>query len=201
LSEEVDTLRKDRTKTAFFVTGNIHKFHEAREVLSKFNIATAMVNLETAEIQADDVQTIAEASVTEAAAKSRLPVFVEDAGLFVKSLKGFPGPYSSYVYRTIGTDGILRLMRNIDRREAYFQSVIAFCSPNDLALVKCFSGKVEGKIAHKEKGKQGFGFDPIFEPNATRHKTFAEMTTQEKNRYSHRARALQKFVLWHKHNM
>lgn len=187
---------KDNAKTAFFVTGNIHKFHEARAVLSKFSIATAMLNLETIEIQADDVETVAKASAIDAAAKSHLPVFVEDAGLFVESLKGFPGPYSSYVYRTLGTNGILKLMENIDCRGAYFQSVIAFCSPTDLASTKCFSGKVDGKIVHEEKGKRGFGFDPIFEPNAGGNRTFAEMTTEEKNRYSHRAQAFQKFVSW-----
>jgi len=56
---------------------------------------------------------------------------------------------------------------------------------------------VEGKIAYEERGKQGFGFDPIFQPLGGNGKTFAEMTTQEKNKYSHRAQALRKFARWY----
>jgi len=184
-------------KVGFFVTGNIHKFNEARKILAEYNIATAMLNLEAVEIQDDNVENIAKASATDAMKKSNLPVFVEDAGLFVKALNGFPGPYSSYVYRTVGTKGILKLMQNEKKRDAYFLSVVAYSSPQEQLEPKCFHGKVEGKITYEERGKQGFGFDPIFQPYGGNSKTFAEMTTQEKNKYSHRAQALQKFARWH----
>jgi len=183
-------------KVAFFVTGNVHKFHEARGVLSEFNIATAMLNIEAVEIQADDLKKIAMASALDAARKSGLSVFVEDAGLFVNALKGFPGPYSNYVYRTIGTKGILKLMEKIKQRDACFQSVVAFCDPKGETEHLCFEGRVDGKIAHEEKGQRGFGFDPIFEPLGGRGTTFAEMSIEEKNRYSHRAKALRKFAKW-----
>jgi XTP/dITP diphosphohydrolase len=188
-------LKKGRV--AFFVTGNVHKFHEARCVLSEFNIATAMLNMDTVEIQADDLESVAKASALDAAQKSHMPIFVEDAGLFAKALNGFPGPYSSYTYRTLGTKGILTLMEDITQREAYFQSVIAFCDSDDQQSLRVFSGKAEGKIINSERGKQGFGFDPIFQPKAESGKTFAEMTTEEKNRYSHRAGALRKFAAWY----
>lgn len=182
---------------AFFVTGNTHKFHEARNVLFKFNIATVMLNIETVEIQHDDLRKIATTSASDAARKSGLPVFVEDAGLFIKALNGFPGPYSNYVYRTIGTKGILKSMENINQRDAYFHSVVAFCNPNEKTEPLCFEGRVDGKITYKERGKQGFGFDPIFEPFGGRGTTFAKMSTEEKNRYSHRAKALRKFAKWY----
>jgi len=187
---------------AFFVTGNVHKFHEAREVLSKYRIATAMVNIEAVEIQDDDTEVIARASASDAAQKSGLPVFVEDAGLFIKALNGFPGPYSNYVYRTIGTKGILGLMEKISQRDAYFLSVVAFCDPNKKTEPLCFEGRVDGKLTHTERGEQGFGFDPIFEPNeAGREVTFAEMSTEEKNTCSHRAQALKKFASWYASRM
>jgi len=184
-------------KVAFFVTGNVHKFNEARKVLAEYNIATAMLNLEAIEIQDDSLENIAKASATDAARKSNLPVFVEDAGLFVKALNGFPGPYSSYVYRTLGTEGVLKLMQNEKKRDAHFLSVVAFSKPQELLEPKCFQGVVEGKIGYEERGKQGFGFDPIFQPLGGNGKTFAEMTTLEKSKYSHRAQALRKFAKWY----
>jgi len=184
-------------KVAFFVTGNVHKFNEARKVLAEYNIAIAMLNLEAIEIQDDSLENIAKASVLDATKKLNLPVFVEDAGLFVKALNGFPGPYSSYVYRKVGTKGMLKLMQNERKRDAYFLSVVAFSNPHELLEPKCFQGMVEGKITYEERGKQGFGFDPIFQPYGGNGKTFAEMTTQEKNKYSHRALALRKFAKWY----
>lgn len=186
----------NKRKVAFFVTGNIHKFHEARRALAEYDISVAMLNLDCIEIQDDSVENIAKYSAIDARKKSSLPVFVEDAGLFLKALDGFPGPYSSYVYRTIGTKGILKLMQNERRRDAYFQSVVAFCNAGESLEPKIFQGKVEGTITYEERGKQGFGYDPIFQPYGRNNRTFAEMTTQEKNTHSHRAGALRKFARW-----
>ena len=180
---------------AFFVTSNIHKFNEARHVLGEYKVATAMLKIETVEIQDDNIERIAKASAIEAAKKCSLPVIVEDAGLFIEALNGFPGPYSSYAYRTIGTKGILRLMKNAKKRDAYFHSVVAFCNPEE--QLRYFHGRAEGKISLQARGNLGFGFDPIFELSAGRGKTFAEMTLMDKNRHSHRAEALRKFARWY----
>ena len=185
-------------RIAFFVTGNVHKFNEARIVLSEFNISAAMLNLETTEIQADNIDLIAKTSALEAARKSNMPIFVEDAGLFINSLKGFPGPYSSYAYRTLGTRGILKLLEQVNKRDAYFYSSVVFCDSGESNSLKCFRGKVDGKITLKKQGTQGFGFDPIFKPSTEPSRTFAEMTQQEKNKYSHRAAALRKFGVWYR---
>ncbi len=184
-----------RAKVAYFVTTNIHKFQEARRVLSEYKIATAMLRVGAIEIQDDKTENIAKASAIDAVKNSGLPIFVEDAGIFIKSLKGFPGPYSSYVYRTVGTKGILKLMKNIKNRDAHFQAVIAFSSPEEQPT--CFHGKVKGKISLEERGTSGFGYDPIFEPLKGEGRTFAEMTTEEKNQFSHRAEALRKFAEWY----
>jgi len=182
-------------RVVFLVSRNIHKFNEARRVLTEHGLTTALLRLKIMEIQDDNIENIAKARAEEAVRKTGLPIVVEDAGLFIKTLRGFPGPYSSYVYRTIGTQGILKLMNGVKERGAYFHSVVVFCHPN--GEPKCFHGKVEGKISYNERGNFGFGFDPIFEPLEASGRTFAEMVTAEKNRYSHRARAFQKFAQWY----
>jgi len=184
-----------RGKVAYFVTSNIHKFQEARQVLSEYKIATAKLKVGAVEIQDDNLENIAKFSALDAVKNCGLPIFVGDSGLFVEALNGFPGPYSAYVYRTVGTKGILKLMKNIENRDAYFQSVIAFSSPEEQPT--CFSGKVEGKISLQELGTSGFGYDPIFIPLEGDGRTFAEMTTTQKNLYSHRAEALRKFAEWY----
>jgi XTP/dITP diphosphohydrolase len=184
-----------RGKVAYFVTSNIHKFQEARRVLSEYKIATAKLKVEAVEIQDDSLENIAKASALDAVKNCGLPIFVEDAGLFVEALHGFPGPYSRYVYDTVGVEGILKLMQNIENRGAYFMSVIAFGSTEEQPV--CFVGKVEGKISLQERGTAGFGYDPIFVPLEGDGRTFAEMTTAEKNMYSHRAEALRRFAEWY----
>ncbi|RLE72114.1 MAG: non-canonical purine NTP pyrophosphatase, RdgB/HAM1 family, partial [Thermoprotei archaeon] len=121
------------------------------------------------------------------------PFFVEDAGLFVEALNGFPGPYSSYIYKTIGCEGILKLLEGVDNRKAYFLSVVALRAPGLGDVV--FKGKVNGIIANEMRGEKGFGFDPIFIPDGC-EKTFAEMNIEEKSRYSHRGKALRKMGKW-----
>ncbi|MCD6465473.1 XTP/dITP diphosphatase [Candidatus Bathyarchaeota archaeon] len=185
-------------KLIFFATGNLHKFNEARKILAEYDISVAMLKIKTLEIQSDDIEEIAKASVLNATREVNLPTIVEDAGLFIKALNGFPGPYSSYIYRTIGVRGILKLLEEVENREAQFRSVVAFYDPSNESL-KCFQGVVEGVIARKPRGYSGFGFDPIFEPKEYIGKTFGEMSIEEKNRFSHRAKALRKFAEWYKH--
>jgi len=182
-------------RVAYFVTTNVYKFLEVRRVLSEYKIATAMLRVGAIEIQDDNAENIAKASAMDAVKNSGLPIFVEDAGIFIKALNGFPGPYSSYVYRTLGTKGLLKLMRNVKSRGAYFQAIIAFSNPEEQPT--CFIGRVKGKISLKERGTSGFGYDPIFEPSKGDGRTFAEMSTEEKNRLSHRAEALRKFAEWY----
>ncbi len=186
-------------KVIFFATNNVNKFNEARRVLAEHKISAGMLRIKTVEIQSDSLEEIAEASVVEAFKKCKLPVIVEDAGLFIDSLNGFPGPYAAYVYRTIGNQGLLRLMKNVGNRRAKFQSVVSYYNAySELPL--CFKGEVTGEITTEERkgnGKTGFGFDPVFKPLGS-NKTFAKMDVAEKNAFSHRSKATRKFAEWYK---
>jgi XTP/dITP diphosphohydrolase len=182
----------------FFVTSNVNKFNEAREVLGEYKIAVGMLRVKSLEIQSESLEEIAGASVIEAFEKYRLPMVVEDAGLFVDALNGFPGPYAAYVYRTLGNRGLLRLMEKVSNREAAFKSVVAHCS-SQLKSPMCFEGTVSGEIIHEERkaSKMSFGFDPIFRPGKS-YRTFAQMNVVEKCKCSHRAAAFRKFAEWYK---
>jgi XTP/dITP diphosphohydrolase len=172
----------------------LNKAKEVALVLESFRIDVEHVNLRLTEIQSDSLEEIAKASALEAVHRTGKPVIVEDSGLFIDSLNGFPGPFSSYVQKTIGNKGILKLIRGIDDRKASFKSVVGYCDRKGKAL--SFTGDVLGKISHKERGKL-WAFDPIFIPDEGRGKTYAEMGTVEKNRISHRRRALESFAKWY----
>ncbi|MCH8860601.1 MAG: non-canonical purine NTP pyrophosphatase, partial [Thaumarchaeota archaeon] len=156
--------------------------------LSKNGINLGFFKNSLREIQAESIKEIAALKVDEAYRQCHKPVIVEDAGLFVESLNGFPGPFSSYVFKTIGNLGILRLVKT--NRKAKFQSVVAYCD-NKYGVV-LFDAKVEGKISKNSKGK-GWGYDPIFIPNG-QNKTYAMLSN--KNEISHRYKALTKFSNW-----
>jgi XTP/dITP diphosphohydrolase len=186
-------------RVIFFATNNVNKFQEARRIIGEHKIAVGMLRVKTLEIQSENLQEIAKSSVIEAFRKCNLPVIVEDAGLFVEALNGFPGPYAAYVYRTIGNEGLLQLMKNVKNRKASFMSSVAYFSA-DCESPVCFGGEASGEITRMEKrarNEYGFGFDPIFKP-ANSTETFAEMNISEKNNYSHRAKALHKFAEWYK---
>lgn len=177
-----------------FVTRNRHKFEEAFNILLPMGIRLKQAPIERIEIQSEDLSEIALIGAKNAVEVLKKPLVVEDAGLFIKSLNGFPGPYSSYVYKTIGVDGILKLMENVNDRSAYFKSAVAFCSPGGKCRV--FVGEVHGEIALEARGSGGFGFDPIFIPYESDGRTFAEMSISEKSLLSHRARAFREFGRW-----
>jgi XTP/dITP diphosphohydrolase len=190
---------KLKGRVVFFATNNIHKFNEARRVSAEYKIAVGMLRVKAAEIQSASLKEIAQTSARDAFKRCRLPVIVEDAGLFIDALNGFPGPYAAYAYKTIGNKGLLKLMKNVENRKAKFQSAIAYCDSYSGVPV-CFEGEAKGEITTNEcgeKGKSGFGFDPIFRPSGS-IKTFAEMTIEEKNGFSHRAKAVRKFAEWYK---
>ena len=190
---------KLKGRVVFFATNNINKFNEARRVLAEYKIAVGMLRVKAAEIQSESLKEIAQTSARDAFKRCRLPVIVEDAGLFIEALNGFPGPYAAYAYKTIGNKGLLKLMENVEDRKAKFQSAIVYCDGYSGAPV-CFEGEAAGKITKEERrgnGKSGFGFDPIFQPRGS-EKTFAEMTIEEKNGFSHRAKAVRKFAEWYK---
>jgi len=181
-----------------FVTSNRHKFEEVKAIAAKYGAKLEMRNVPCDEIQADDLGDIAGFSAKEACRILGKPCFVEDAGLFVRALRGFPGPYSNYVFRTIGNEGLLKLMASVKDRNAEFRSAVSYCEPKAKPIV--FSGRSSGKITTETRGHHGFGFDPVFVPKGGDGRTFAEMSTEEKNAYSHRAKAIENFIRWYSKN-
>ena len=193
-SYEGEGTLKERDVPLYFATGNTGKYLEAARIAEGFGVRLKQLNRHKAEIQSDDLEEIACFAAKEASEVALHPVVAEDSGFFVHALGGFPGPYSSYVYRTIGKEAILRLMHSVSNRHAHFQAAVAFCKPG--AKPVCFSGMVSGDIARQIKGKHGFGFDPIFVPSEGDGRTFAQMSTDEKNLLSHRGRAFLEFFKW-----
>lgn len=179
----------------YFATGNEYKFQEAEALLTAFELE--QVDVELVEIMAEDLEAIAKASVESLPHNFDGPVFVEDSGLFIESLNGFPGPISGYVYETLGNQRILSLLEGVPDRTAYFESVVAIQLPEGRTIT--FSGRVEGRISEEERGEHGFDYDAIFIPNGAR--TLAEMASDEKNQYSHRGRALEQMVEFLQDNM
>jgi XTP/dITP diphosphohydrolase len=178
----------------YFVTGNLNKFKEAQLILKELGIKIQQLDIKKMEIQADNVQSISEHATRVILEQHDKELIVEDAGLFIDVLNGFPGPYSSYVMRTIGCQGVLKLLKDETKRSAAFKAVLSYGKPEKDVI--SFLGELKGTIAKSARGNSGFGFDPIFIPNGS-EKTFAEMSILQKNQFSHRMRALKKFAEWY----
>ena len=179
------------SSSIFFASSNKNKYDEAKNITSKFGLNLVFLKSHLQEIQADNLEDIAKHKAIQAYSICSKPVIVEDDGLFIKSLNGFPGPYSSFVFDTIGNKGILQLVSR--PRDALFRSIIAYCERDD--CVHLFSADVKGTISKKEQGVK-WGFDPIFIPSGE-NKSYSELA--EKNQISHRYMALKKFTNWYLH--
>ncbi|MEB3774693.1 MAG: XTP/dITP diphosphatase [Desulfurococcales archaeon] len=177
--------------TLYLVTGNRNKYLEALDALKGTRIDLRMLEMEKTEIQADRVEDIALYAAQSAYQRTSLPVVVDDTGLYIDALNGFPGPYASYVYKTIGLEGVLRLLNGTDDRRACFKTAVAAVIGNKSIIA---TGETCGWIAQEPRGGYGFGYDPIFIPEGS-SKTYAEMTLEEKNRYSHRSKAFKKLAV------
>ena len=171
----------------YFVTSNKGKHAEARAIFADL----VQKDIGYTEIQADTLEEVAAYGIKEVAARLDGPVMIEDAGLFVEALQGFPGVYSAYVQRTIGNAGILRLMEGMERRDAFFKSVVAYAEPGREPVM--FSGEVHGQIGFEERGEKGFGYDPIFYVGES---SLGEKEIEEKNRISHRAASMMALKRW-----
>jgi len=154
-------------------------------LLESAGVALERVDRPYPEVQADRLADVLAFAAETLSAKVEPPWIIDDSGLFVDALRGFPGVYSSYVFRTIGPGGVLKLLRASATRAARFETAFLY---HDGAESRAFRGQCRGTIARTERGSGGFGFDSIFIPSGSR-KTFGEMSLIEKNRLSHRARA------------
>jgi XTP/dITP diphosphohydrolase len=167
-----------------FATSNQHKVAEANKVGAEFKMTFTQVNVMYPEVRADSVRAVAEEGVRYVYNQIRRPIIVEDSGIFIEALNGFPGPYSGFFHNKVGNAGLLKLLDGVEDRKAQFISAIGYC---DKDKVEVFEGVVDGYITFEERGKGGFGYDPVFLP-ADSTKTFAE-DIKHKNLISHRRKS------------
>lgn len=153
-----------------YVTGNWAKILSARQILEPLGYKVNQVKMDTIEIQDDDMEKVAAYSAKWASEKLKCDVIKNDSGLFVEALNGFPGVYTHYVDDTLGEKGLLKLMKGIENRKAYFKEVIAYCEYGKEPVT--FVGITKGTLAKRKSGKYGWSWDFIFIPDGE-NKTLA----------------------------
>ncbi len=178
-------------------THNDHKAEEVRKIMpSQFQLATLNdIQYFTPIIEdGDSFRENAWIKSRTAFEVSELPTFSDDSGLCVQALDGAPGIHSARYSETgKSEDNIKKLLEALKgkaNRNAYFICVICFY---DGTLTQFFEGRLNGVILEEERGKEGFGYDPIFIPDGY-DQTLAEMPSDLKNKISHRTIALGKLV-------
>jgi XTP/dITP diphosphohydrolase len=175
-----------------FASTNEGKYKEILSILRDSGIGIDFVRFKSTEIQSEILEDVALEKSKVAYEKIGQPLIVEDTGLFINSLNGFPGPYSSYVFQTIGNMGILDLLSNKKNRSALFRTVIAY---NDGNVKMTFTGETKGVISDRIT-EGGWGYDPIFTPEGSSF-TYGQQGITNKISVSHRTRALNRFAEWY----
>lgn len=180
-------------------TDNVHKVKEIKnilrdlpiEVLSKSEVLTKHIEVE------ENLDTLEGNAHLKASAIRNLingSVIADDTGLFVKALNGAPGVRSARYANShddrANRNLLLENLKNSEDRSAYFKTALVYIDENKEEYI--FEGICEGKIALEESGDDSFGYDCVFIPKGY-DKTFGEISSEEKNKISHRSMALQKF--------
>ena len=183
-----------------FASNNQNKVNEIQNQVPKFIEIVTLEEIGCTEEIEETETTIEGNAILKAnyiSKKYGLPCFADDTGLEIETLNGEPGVYSA---RYAGEekdanknmDLVLNKLSNSANRKAHFKTVIALNINNEQHL---FTGIVEGNIRKEKFGTGGFGYDPIFEPENT-GKTFAEMSVEDKNKMSHRGRAVTQLIAY-----
>ena len=195
-----ETEQYDTSMKIIFATNTAHKLSEVQAVLGPdFELVTPRSVGITEEIpeQQDTIAGNASQKARYVHDRTGCDCFADDTGLEVEALGGAPGVHSAR-YATDGHDFaannrlLLKNLEGAENRRARFRTVISLLQGGEEHL---FEGIVEGRIIDREAGREGFGYDPLFVPDGYT-KTFAEMTTEEKNAVSHRARAVRKLAAY-----
>jgi len=183
-----------------FASHNAGKISEIKNMLQPLGIKV----ISAADVSFPDVEetgtTFAENSLLKSQTIAKaldIPCIADDSGLCVDALNGAPGVYSArYAPNRDFDKGIDKLLAEMEKssdksRKAHFSCVVSLAYPD--GRYKLFEGRVDGKIAfEKMQGEGGFGYDPVFIPDGY-DCSFAQMSKEEKNKISHRGRAMQKF--------
>jgi XTP/dITP diphosphohydrolase len=170
-----------------FITSNEHKYIEVASAFEKNGLSVSLEKQKYEEIQAEDNEIICRDSCLKLSNTMEQPFFIDDTGLYIEELNGFPGPYASYVQDTLGNSRIIALSAG---SIAYFKTVISLMIHDEIYQ---FTGILTGKIANKENGENKFGYDPLFIPDGY-NRTLAELSVEEKNIISHRGKALKNLI-------
>lgn len=178
-------------------THNQHKKEEIQQILGRHYTVTSLSDYDLHEEIVEDGETFHENAQIKAEycfEKTQRSSLGDDSGLVIEALDGRPGIYSA---RYAGDhdfdknmDKVLHELSDVDNRRAYFVTVLCLVTPDETTF---FEGRVYGTITRKRSGAQGFGYDPIFVPDGYQT-TFAHMSAEEKNKISHRRRALDAFI-------
>ncbi len=187
-----------------FASNNKHKLEEVRALLAPDFTVLSLEDIGCTEELPETQPTLEGNSLQKARYvfdHYGVACFADDTGLEVEALDNEPGVYSARYAgpQKDSSDNIALLLRKLEgvsNRRARFRTVVTLV---DSGGVYAFEGIVNGRIIDELRGRGGFGYDPIFLP-ADSAKTLAEMTLEEKNRISHRARALEKLSAWLKQN-
>jgi XTP/dITP diphosphohydrolase len=182
--------------TLVFASNNEHKIIEIKSLLGDNIKLLSLRDVNITEDIPEEEATIegnALAKARFAHNASGMNVFADDTGLEITALNGLPGVHSARFAgenkdSSANIEKVLSLLGNNENREARFRTVIALIFGNKEYL---FEGIVNGTIIHEKRGRDGFGYDPVFVPDG-KSSTFAEMELAEKNTISHRARAFDK---------
>jgi len=192
------------TSLLYFVSSNENKFVEVEKILERENernkdkvkrsLKILFSKVIIKKIQTESILEVAEDKVKKAFDIIKSPVIIEDDGLFIDDLNGFPGIYSSFVYKTIGNKGILNLLKDREKvkRSASFLSVFSFF---DGKIIESFICEIIGYITTKIY-TEGWGCDPIIKPE-NEDKTYGQINILKKNEISHRAKSLRNFLGWY----
>ena len=172
--------------TIQFITTNAGKFAEVSEKLAAANVKLVHLDRGYPEIQTDRLEKVLKYAATGLDDEVPGDYLIDDSGLFIEALGSFPGVYSAFVQKKIGNRGILKLLAGEKYRAAHFETVFLLRQGDEHEV---FHGECRGTIADAERGRNGFGYDPLFVPEGET-RTFGEMSLKEKNGISHRARAV-----------
>lgn len=168
-----------------FATKNANKLREVNEILGR-NIEQIAVELY--EPQGLDVAEVIREKAEDAFRKTGKFVLVEDTALEFRAWNGLPGALIKWFLETVGNEGLLRMLVGVENRRAVAKTAVGFFDGNKAHV---FVGEIEGMIPETIRGSGGFGWDSIFIPDGF-NKSFAEMTSEEKNAVSMRRRALER---------
>jgi XTP/dITP diphosphohydrolase len=182
--------------TLVFATNNKHKLKEINSILGNSFTLLSMSDLNINEDIPENEPDLEGNALAKARYIHKLTgknVFADDTGLEIEALNGLPGVHSARFAgeskdSAANINKVMSLLGNTENRKARFRTVIALILENKEYL---FEGIVEGNIINESRGKEGFGYDPVFIPSGKKM-TFAEMDLSEKNTISHRARAFEK---------